>query len=122
MSIPIESRNSFQKYFKYILTRQNFLRKRYNINKKLFQVKSKFYKIKSEEKTKEKEIENIKVKFKLKKNEIPSLKSAFVSPSKNCRNKNLNLLTEKINLTKKENIHELKKNNNRSSTNYRIKS
>ncbi len=109
LSIPIESRNSFQKYFKYILTRQNFLRKRYNINKKLFQVKSKFYKIKSEEKTKEKEIENIKVKFKLKKNEIPSLKSAFVSPSKNCRNKNLNLLTnnlEKINLTKKENIDE----------------
>ena len=109
LSIPIESRNSFKKYFKYILTRQNFLRKRYNINKKLFQVKSKFYKIKSEEKTKEKEIENIKFKFKLKKNEIPRLKSAFVSPSKNRRNKNLNLLTnnlEKINLTKKENIDE----------------
>ena len=108
-SIPIDSRNSFQKYFKYILTSQYYLRKRYKINKRLFQEKSNNHKIKSEEKIKEKEIENIKFKFKLKKNEIPSLKSAFVSPSKNCRNKNLNLMTnnlEKINLTKKENIDE----------------
>ena len=91
-TIPIDSRNSFQKYFKYILTSQYYLRKRYKINKRIFQEKSNNHKIKSEEKIREKEIENNQLKLKLKKKEIPRLQSAFVS-NKKFNDKRLTLLS-----------------------------